>query len=105
MEIIPRSLAGNSGLDPIDMLVAMRAAHEAGKKNFGLDVHTGQSVDMMKTGVVQPLRVKTQAIFNAAEAAIMILRIDDVIASSKSAAPKGSTPHGGRGGMPTEKSE
>jgi len=60
---------------------------------------------MMKTGVVQPLRVKTQAIFNAAEAAIMILHIDDVIVSSKSAAPKGCTPHGGRGGMPPEKSE
>jgi thermosome len=100
MEVIPRSIAENSGLDPIDMLVAMRAAHEAGEKNYGFDVHTGQPADMMKAGVVEPLRVKTQAIYSAAEAAIMILRIDDVIASSKSAAPEGSPPHGGRGGMP-----
>ena len=48
MEVILRSLAGNSGLDPIDLLGAMRDAHEAGEKNFGLDVHIGQSVDMMK---------------------------------------------------------
>ena len=84
LEVIPRSLAENAGLDPIDMLVAIRAAHEAGKKNFGLDVYQGKPVDMLKAGVVEPLRVKTQAISSAAEAAVMILRIDDVIASSKS---------------------
>jgi len=100
MEIIPRSLAENSGLDPIDMLVALRAAHEAGKKNFGLDVDAGQPADMLKAGVVEPLRVKTQAINSAAEAAIMILRIDDVIASSQPPSPGGGMPPGGRGGMP-----
>ena len=100
MEIIPRSLAENSGLDPIDMLVALRAAHEAGKKNFGLDVDAGQPADMLKAGVVEPLRVKTQAINSAAEAAIMILRIDDVIASSQPPSPGGGMPPGGRGVMP-----
>jgi len=95
MEIIPRSLAENSGLDPIDMLVALRAAHESGKKNFGLDVDAGKPADMLKAGVVEPLRVKTQAINSAAEAAIMILRIDDVIASSQSPSPGGGMPPGG----------
>jgi len=95
LEIVPRTLAENAGLDPIDILVAIRAAHEAGKKSFGLDVNTGKPEDMMKAGVVEPLRVKTQAISSAAEAAVMILRIDDVIASSKSAAPGGGMPPGG----------
>ena len=87
LEIIPRTLAENAGLDPIDMLVEIRAAHEKGKKTFGLDVYEGKATDMKTAGVVEPLRVKTQAISSAAEAAIMILRIDDVIASSKSPAP------------------
>jgi len=100
LEVIPKSLAENAGLDAIDMLVAIRAAHEAGKKNFGLDVYEGKPVDMFKAGVVEPLRVKTQAISSAAEAAVMILRIDDIIASSKSGAPGGGMPHGGMGGMP-----
>ncbi|MFZ1897174.1 thermosome subunit alpha [Methanoregula sp.] len=95
LEIIPRTLAENAGLDPIDMLVEIRAAHEKGKKTFGLDVYEGKATDMKTAGVVEPLRVKTQAISSAAEAAIMILRIDDVIASSKSPAPAP-----GAGGMP-----
>jgi thermosome len=94
LEIIPRTLAENAGLDPIDTLVAIRAAHEAGKKTFGLDVDTGKPADMLKAGIIEPLRVKTQAISSAAEAAVMILRIDDVIASSKSAAPEGGMPPG-----------
>jgi thermosome len=95
LEVIPRTLAENAGLDPIDMLVAIRAAHEAGKKNFGLNVYEGKPVDMLKAGVVEPLRVKTQAISSAAEAAVMILRIDDIIASSKAAGPAGGMPPGG----------
>ncbi len=91
LEIIPRTLAENAGLDPIDMLVALRASHEKGGasgKYMGLDVFNAASGDMLKGGVVEPpLRVKTQAIASAAEAAVMILRIDDVIASSKSAGP------------------
>ena len=69
------------------MIVAIRAAHEAGNRTFGLDVYKGKPVDMLKAGVVEPLRVKTQAIMSAAEAAVMILRIDDVIASSRAQGP------------------
>ena len=100
LEIIPRSLAENAGLDPIDILVDIRAAHEAGKKTFGLDAETGKPADMLKAGVVEPLRVKSQAISSAAEAAVMILRIDDIIASSKTAAPEGGDMQPGMGGMP-----
>jgi len=81
---------------PIDMVVAIRAAHEAGKKTFGLDVYEGKPIDMQKTGVIEPLKVKTQAISSATEAAVMILRIDDVIASAQSGSPGGMPP----GGMP-----
>jgi len=100
MEIIPRTLAENAGLDAIDILVGLRAAHEAGKKTFGLDVEAGKPADMLKAGVVEPLRVKTQAVSSAAEAAVMILRIDDIIASSRAAGPEGGMPPGGMGGMP-----
>jgi thermosome len=97
MEIIPKTLAENAGLDQIDSLVALRSGHEKGVKSSGLDMDTGEPVDMLKLGVVEPLRVKTQAINSAAEAAVMILRIDDVIAS-KSGGPGGMP--GGPGGMP-----
>jgi len=97
MEVIPKTLAENSGLDQIDSLVALRSQHEMGSKTSGLDMDTGKPVDMLALGVVEPLRVKTQAINSAAEAAVMILRIDDVIAS-KSSGPGGMP--GGAGGMP-----
>jgi thermosome len=97
MEVIPKTLAENAGLDQIDTLVALRSAHEKGTKTAGLDMDTGEPVDMLKLGVVEPLRVKTQAISSATEAAVMILRIDDVIAS-KSGGPGGMP--GGAGGMP-----
>ncbi len=96
MEVIPKTLAENAGLDQIDSLVSLRSQHEKGVKSAGLDMDTGKPVDMLKLGVVEPLRVKTQAINSAAEAAIMILRIDDVIAS-KSGGPGGMP--GGAGGM------
>ncbi len=94
IEVIPRALAENAGLDPIDMLVALRSAHERGEKNAGLDVFKGEPTDMLKAGVIEPLRVKTQAISSGTESATMILRIDDVIASSKQQMPAGG------GGMP-----
>ncbi|PWR73706.1 thermosome subunit alpha [Methanospirillum lacunae] len=97
LEIIPRTIAENAGLDPIDMIVALRAAHEKGEKTAGLDVFQGKPLDMLKEGVIEPLRVKTQAIVSATEAAGMILRIDDVIKSAKSAAP--AMPPGGMGEM------
>ena len=109
LEIIPRTLAENAGLDPIDMLVALRAAHEKGGasgKYMGLDVFNAVSGNMLEAGVVEPLRVKTQAVSSAAEAAVMILRIDDVIAASRSAGPSPEEMAamgggmGGMGGMP-----
>lgn len=105
LEVIPRTLAENAGLDPIDMLVELRSQHEKGNKNAGLDVYTGTVIDMLKNGVVEPLRVKTQAIASATESAVMILRIDDVIASSgggEPGMPPGGMPPGGMppGGMP-----
>jgi chaperonin GroEL (HSP60 family) len=95
MEIIPRTLAENAGLDAINSLVDLRSAHEKGLKTHGLNVYTGKVVDMIQEGVVEPLRVKTQAIGSATEVATMILRIDDVIAAKEL---KGAPP--GAGGMP-----
>jgi chaperonin GroEL (HSP60 family) len=94
MEIIPRTLAENAGLDPIDILVAIRAAHEEGKHTHGVDVYTGQIVDMKKLGVIEPLKIKTQAIKSAAEAAEMILRIDDIIAAGTLSKTPGMPPSG-----------
>jgi len=98
MEIIPKTLAENAGLDQIDSLMALRSAHETGMKNAGLKMETGEAVDMLKEGVVEPIRVKTQAINSATEAAVMILRIDDVIASKSGPGGMGEMP-GGMGGM------
>jgi chaperonin GroEL (HSP60 family) len=95
MEIIPKTLAENAGHDPIDVIVALRSEHGSGKKTMGVDILTGKAKDMLKAGVIEPLRVKTHAIRSATEAASLILRIDDVIASKRSAGPPG-----GAGGMP-----
>jgi len=84
MEVIPRTLAENAGLDPIDILAELRAAHEKGNHTYGINVFEGKVEDMWEKGVVEPLKIKTQAIKSASEAAEMILRIDDVIAASKS---------------------
>ncbi|MDI9644382.1 MAG: thermosome subunit beta, partial [Candidatus Verstraetearchaeota archaeon] len=88
LEAIPRTLAENGGMDPIDVLVELRALHDRGEVWAGVNVREGKTGDMLKLGVVEPLAVKTQAIKSAAEAAAMILRIDDVIASSKTSTPK-----------------
>jgi thermosome len=90
-EIIPQTLAENAGLDAIDMLIELRSQHEQGNKNAGLDVYTGKVVNMYDHNVLEPLRIKTQAINAATEATVMILRIDDVVAASsrKSAMPPG----------------
>ena len=104
VEVIPRALAENAGLDPIDMLVALRSAHEAGNKNAGLDVFKGEPADMLKASVIEPLRIKTQAISSATESATMILRIDDVIAATTAKPPAGGgmPPGGGYPGMEGE---
>ncbi|MEN4005918.1 MAG: thermosome subunit alpha [Methanobacteriaceae archaeon] len=96
LEIVPKTLAENAGLDSIDSLVDLRAAHEK-SLYMGLDVFEGEVRDMYRAGVVEPQRVKKQAIQSAAEAAEMILRIDDVIASA--GAGRGGEMEG-MGGMP-----
>ncbi len=83
LEIIPRSLAENAGLSAIDLLVKAKAEHEKGKRYAGIDVFEGDVIDMMEKGVIEPAKVKKQAIKSASEAAIMLLKIDDVIAASK----------------------
>lgn len=87
VEVIPKTLAENSGLDSIDKLVELKNSHESGNKNAGLNIFSNRVEDMKASGVVEPLRVKLQAIDSATEAACMILRIDDMIAASKE--PKG----------------
>ena len=84
MEVIPRSLAENAGLDPIDKLANLRSQHDKKAITYGLDVFTGEVQDMVKLGVIEPLKIKLQAIKSASEAAEMILRIDDVISASSS---------------------
>jgi len=83
MEIIPKTLAENAGLDPIDIMAELRSAHEEDKIDYGVDVYSGKIVNMKAKGVVEPLKTKTQAIKSAAEAAEMILRIDDIISASR----------------------
>jgi len=97
LEIVPKTLAENAGLESIDILVGLRAAHE--KKNghlMGVDVFKGKIVNSYEDGVVEPLKVKEQAMKSATEVASMILRIDDVIASTKqrAGAPPGGMPEG-----------
>ena len=97
LEIVPRTLAENAGLESIDILVGLRAAHEKEKGHLmGVGVFKGEIVNSYENGVVEPLKVKEQAMKSAAEVAAMILRIDDVIASSKSkeGAPPGGMPPG-----------
>lgn len=102
LEVVPKTLAENAGLDSIDSLVDLRAAHE-NSVYMGLDVFEGEVTDMNEAGVIEPHRVKKQAIQSASEAAEMILRIDDVIASSGAgrADMEGMEGMGGMpGGMP-----
>jgi len=91
VEVIPKTLAENAGLDSIDILTELKAMHDKGKKWAGIDVFSGKVIDAWKANIIEPLKIKTQAVKSASEAAIMILRIDDVIASS-----------GRGGGMPPE---
>ncbi len=94
VEVIPRTLAENAGLEPIDILVELRSKHDTQDgKNIGINVFTGKLQNSIDNGVIEPLVVKEQAIKSAAESAAMILRIDDIITAKS---PKGGPP----GGMP-----
>jgi len=103
LEIVPKTLAENAGYDAIDKAVELKSHHEK-NKNAGIDAYSGEVKDMLVQGVVEPLRVKIQAIQSATDAACLILRIDDVLASTKEpparGAPGGMPPGmGGMGGM------
>jgi thermosome len=106
LETIPRALAENAGLDPIDVLVDLRAKHaKKSGASFGIDVTANKVKNMYTEGVIEPLRVKQQAVDSASEVAVMILRIDDVIAASSLGGGGGpEMPDmegmGGMGGMP-----
>jgi thermosome len=105
MEIVPLTLGENAGLDPVDLLLELRTRHEKGEKWAGVDVFEGKIKDMRDLEVYEPVAVKKQTIKSATEAATMILRVDDVIASGRMKAPPtppGGMPGGGYGGMPPE---
>lgn len=99
IEIVPKTLSENAGLDPIDMMLEIRNAHNKGQKHAGINVLKGKVDDMIKQKVIEPLRVSLQEVLAASEAATMILRIDDVIASKGGGGGGGGMPPGAAGGM------
>jgi thermosome len=99
LEVIPTTLAENSGMDPIDAISEMQSEHAKGKKWIGVDGFNNKISDMTKLDVYEPMVVKAQSIKSATEASTMLLKIDDMIAVSKMKAPAGP-PGGGMGGMP-----
>jgi archaeal chaperonin len=98
VEVIPRTLAENAGLDPIDILIELRKEHKKGNKVAGVNVFTGKVSDMRKENVIEPIRVGVQAISSATDAAVMVLRIDDVIAAKSGGGAPGGAGKGGEGG-------
>lgn len=101
LSVIPRTLAENAGMDGIDILMRLNAAHEKdGKLRHGIEIVSGDILDMIEGKVIEPFRVKNQAIQAATEVANMILRIDDVVASKGGGGGEGGMPPGGMGGMP-----
>jgi thermosome len=100
LETIPISLATNAGMDPIDTMAELRAKQNKGMKWTGVNVRSTTVSDMFKQNILEPVVIKEQIIKSATEAACMLLRIDDVIASSKSkGGPPGGGMPGGMGGM------
>ncbi len=83
LESIPEALAENAGLDPIDILTELKKRHEAGLYNHGINLFKNEIEDTLTAGIIEPMKVKTQAINSASEFAMMILRIDDVLVSNK----------------------
>mgnify|MGYP006264052817 FL=1 len=83
LEIIPATLAENSGLDPLDTLIELRQAHSADDNYAGVNVYEGGTINMVDEGVIEPFTVVSQAIQSAAETAAMILRIDNIITAKK----------------------
>ena len=97
LEFIPLTLAENAGLDPIDVLTELKSRHDNGEVNVGINIFNNKVEDSLKEGIIEPLKIKTQAISSSTEVAMMILRIDDVL-SSKGGGSRGGGGMGG--GMP-----
>src|SRR2546428_432872 len=97
VEIIPRTLSENAGLDPIDMLIELRKEHKKGNKAAGINVFTGKVSDMKKENVIEPIRVGTQAISSATDAAVMVLMIDVGLAARARAGARPGPRNGGGG--------
>ena len=94
LEFIPLTLAENAGLDPIDVLTELKSRHDSGEKNVGLNLFTNKIEDTLQARIIEPLKIKSQAINSSSDVATMILRIDDVIASS------GNSPSNQQGNFP-----
>ncbi|SHG44475.1 thermosome subunit [Halobaculum gomorrense] len=104
LELVPRVLAENAGLDSIDTLVDLRSAHESGDAHAGLNVFSGDIEDTFESGVVETAHAKEQALSSATEAANLVLKIDDIIAAGDLSTggnddEEGGAPGGGMGGM------
>lgn len=93
LEFIPTTLAENAGMDPIEVLTELKAKHDAGEKYFGLNLFTNKVENVLDARIIEPCKIKSQAINSATEVATMILRIDDVIASGGSANKPGMRVH------------
>lgn len=98
LEFIPSTLAENAGLDPIDVLTELKSKHDQGQRFAGINILHNKIENSLENGIIEPVKIKSQAISSATEVAIMILRIDDVLASKTSS--RGSA--GGMRGMPPE---
>ena len=98
LEFIPITLAENAGLDPLDVLTELKVNHDSGNKNHGINIFTEKVEDTLMQGIIEPLKIKTQAISSASEVAIMILRIDDVIAASNKKPKSGNLDFRNMGG-------
>jgi thermosome len=96
LEFIPSTLAENAGLDPIEILTELKSRHDNNEKNAGINIFTNKVEDAFKAGIIEPAKIKRQAISSATEVATMILRIDDVLAS-KSNRPRGPPMGSGMG--------
>jgi thermosome len=93
LESLPQTLATNAGHDPIDVLMKLRSSHsDASKKWYGVDLNTGNPIDMWASGVIEPLRVKLNAYKAGTEAATLILRIDDMVAAKRTETGAGKKP-------------
>jgi len=100
LEFIPSTLSENAGLDPIDVLTELKSRHDNGEKSAGINIFNNKIEDSLQAGIIEPMKIKMQALSSATEVAIMILRIDDVLASKSSGSGPGPVgPGAGYPGM------